>query len=166
MDQILQYARIMKLDGGEGSGVLGHTTEKHTVIVSGNTYAVKDQLKQAGFRFNAVDKTWEKRDVEHSTGLSRAAIEALPKGSAERAAMVAELKRVTGGATFADTAVHTRLTGTSNTPRMLFGGSQYLKQEAEKTAYYKERSAARGRTEYAKEVAENQKAYEKVFGKY
>jgi hypothetical protein len=25
--EILQYARIMKLDGGEGSGVKGHTTE-------------------------------------------------------------------------------------------------------------------------------------------
>lgn len=39
---ILQYAKIMKLDGGEGSGIKGHTTERQSNGV-GNARGLSDR---------------------------------------------------------------------------------------------------------------------------
>jgi hypothetical protein len=41
--EILQYARIMKLDGGEGSGVRGHTTEHASRLASAREATAKGE---------------------------------------------------------------------------------------------------------------------------
>ena len=99
--------RALNLDGGEGSGVKGHTTEhpvgavdergrieiasegpaKHIITIAGNTYPHKEDIKAAGFKFS--NGTWSK-EVEHSIGLVGKHLDPEGKFAAERAAMQAK----------------------------------------------------------------------------
>ena len=76
---ILQYARIMKIDGGEGSGIKGHTTENpkaegllHQAIGdTGFNATARMALSNAGFRYRPETQTWHGNDA-HKAAYERA----------------------------------------------------------------------------------------------
>jgi len=62
-------ARALNIDGGEGSGVKGHVTDRK-YVAKGNTYAAKGVLMNAGFAYNAETKTWHGEE-EHKQEFDR-----------------------------------------------------------------------------------------------
>ena len=94
----------MQYDGGEGSGIKGHTTER-TVRVSGNTYAHKEALKSAGYQWQAANKVWEKQAQVPSDLVHTAESRKLPEGHPDRIAQAEARKAALGPVMFKDVRV-------------------------------------------------------------
>jgi hypothetical protein len=71
MEQGVRY-EIVNVQPGDFGGIAKHQGEL-AVKVMGNTFAIKDELKKLGFRFNRDDKTWELKHEYTSFGKARGA---------------------------------------------------------------------------------------------
>lgn len=71
MEQGVRY-EIVNVQPGDFGGFAKHQGER-SVKVMGNTFAIKDELKKLGFRFNPNDKTWELKHEYTSFGKARGA---------------------------------------------------------------------------------------------
>ena len=71
MEQGVRY-EIVNVQPGDFGGMAKHQGER-SVKVMGNTFAIKDELKRLGFRFNPNDKTWELKHEYTSFGKARGA---------------------------------------------------------------------------------------------